>query len=110
MKKIWEFIKKNWRWLLVIPSILIMISWAFKWYVRMFVKKDDGKTDQELHQADVKFKQDTDVISEKEKKDIDIIVAERDKITTNIDKGDPNPSDVMNEFAGVIDEGSEKKK
>jgi len=100
MIKVWEFLKKNWTWLTVIPALFIMLSWGIRWYVKMLTDRN-GNTDTDLHKADVKLKTDTAAIDGKTQKDVDLLKKERDNLSSNIDKGDPSAADVMNDALGI---------
>jgi hypothetical protein len=99
MIKIWEFLKKYWKHLLVIPIILLALATLFRWYVKLFV--DSDKPDEDLHKADVKLRQDTEKTDRDEKIALDKLKETKDTLVNSIEAGDPSAANVMNEFVGI---------
>lgn len=112
MAKIKEFFAKNWGWIkyvTIIPIVLIALARILKWYVNLLVK-DNDKTDESLHKADVSLRQDNSKISSDEKKALDSERQKKDTLLESIDRGNPKPVDVVNEMiSGSVKVDEERK-
>lgn len=98
LEKIKAWVKANWKWLLIVPVVIIFLSQAWKSFIRPIW--DRFRKPSSVDQADANMKHDISNIKNDAGKKIDNLEGEKDGIKDGIDSGSPTPADVFNRAIG----------
>jgi hypothetical protein len=104
MTKIWtatiSWIKSNWKWLLVVPVVVIFLSQAWKSFIRPIW--DRYRKPADVDAANAELGRETTTIKNEAGKKIDKLEGEKNDMKTGIDAGSPTPADVFNRIIGKV--------
>lgn len=89
--KVLVWLKKWWILFLVIPAVLIALDRVGRFIERLFVKPNKP----DLMGDDKKYSDDMKELTDEEKKKLEAVDDEADKIKDGIDAGSPTPADVF---------------
>lgn len=85
-----SWLKKYWKYLLIIPAVLVALAWAGRWIYLLLSSPeiDTSEIDREHSDNMSKLQEDElDVVKKSAK--------EREDIWRRIDKGNPSPSEIF---------------
>ena len=89
--KIWAWIKKNWLWLLIVPTVILAVLWIIRWVIIMFTNIGGPN----LTDLERDLRNDMERMSDEEKKVLEKIREDNEKLKDGIDAGDPTPAKIF---------------
>ena len=98
--KIVAWVKNNWKWLLVVPVVFILLGQAWKSMIRPMWDKYRKPADAD--KADADMKHDIANIKNDAGKKIDSLENDKENIKDGIKNGSPTPADVFNRVIGKV--------
>jgi hypothetical protein len=89
--RVWRWVKKWWWLFLIIPLLLIAIEKFGGFIERLFTKPNKP----DLMGDDKKFSDDMKNLTDEERKKLEAVDEEAEKIKDGIDDGSPTPADIF---------------
>ena len=104
MTKMWtatiSWIKNNWKWLLVVPVVIVVLNQAWKSMIRPIWDKYRKPANVDKVEGDLKH--DIAGIKNDAGKKIDGLEGDKNNIKNGIDSGSPTAADVFNRIIGKV--------
>jgi len=89
-----KWFKKNWKYLLIVPIVLISLLWVVRTIISIISSRTGGPDLSDLERA---YKTESDRIRDNEIEVTRKIAQERDEQWRKIDAGESSPADVFND-------------